>query len=153
MAETTDGEYILGGYSPSGINGDKTDTCWGTYDYWVVKMGCPPNNTVTASGNLDICNTDSVIFNAYAATGVKYQWLKNNKKIIGATDSSYTAKTPGKYKVIVYTPECADTSKAVMVTTCDSIAQSPIKIFQIHRMEVLPSTTKAAQQKTFILQL
>jgi hypothetical protein len=37
-----DGGYILGGYSQSGISGDKTQPNWNTsgssYDYWVVKI-------------------------------------------------------------------------------------------------------------------
>ncbi|MEO8086226.1 MAG: hypothetical protein ABI763_05380 [Bacteroidota bacterium] len=41
VQQTTDGGYILGGYSFSGINGDKTQANWdttgSTYDYWIVK--------------------------------------------------------------------------------------------------------------------
>lgn len=36
--ETPDGGYILGGYSSSGISGDKTDGNFGMVDYWVVKL-------------------------------------------------------------------------------------------------------------------
>jgi len=36
--QTTDGGYILGGYSWSGIGGDKTQSTWGNGDYWVVKI-------------------------------------------------------------------------------------------------------------------
>lgn len=35
---TSDGGYILGGYSSSGISGEKTDTSKGTYDYWILKL-------------------------------------------------------------------------------------------------------------------
>ena len=38
VALTADGGYILGGYSLSGISGDKTEACLGGYDYWVVKL-------------------------------------------------------------------------------------------------------------------
>lgn len=38
MDLTTDGGYILGGYSNSGISGEKTDTCRGTFDYWILKL-------------------------------------------------------------------------------------------------------------------
>lgn len=40
---TSDGGYILGGFSKSGISGDKKETARGGYDYWVVKV----NNTGT----------------------------------------------------------------------------------------------------------
>jgi hypothetical protein len=35
--QTTDGGYILGGYSWSDISGDKTDNSFGMDDYWVIK--------------------------------------------------------------------------------------------------------------------
>jgi len=37
LQQTTDGGYILGGYSFSGISGDKTQPSWGVSDYWIVK--------------------------------------------------------------------------------------------------------------------
>src|SRR6478672_11244232 len=37
LQETADGGYILGGWSNSGINGDKSQASKGTYDYWIVK--------------------------------------------------------------------------------------------------------------------
>jgi hypothetical protein len=45
MGQTADGGYILGGYSSSGISGEKTDTSRGGYDYWIVKL--------TATGAID----------------------------------------------------------------------------------------------------
>lgn len=38
LQQTKDGGYILGGYSFSGINGDKTQSSWGAFDYWIVKV-------------------------------------------------------------------------------------------------------------------
>ncbi|HEX5151937.1 MAG TPA: choice-of-anchor tandem repeat GloVer-containing protein [Parafilimonas sp.] len=38
MQQTTDGGYILGGFSSSGINGDKTEASKGQSDYWIVKI-------------------------------------------------------------------------------------------------------------------
>ena len=35
---TSDGGYILGGYSASGISGDKTEASMGGLDYWIVKL-------------------------------------------------------------------------------------------------------------------
>jgi PKD repeat protein len=35
--QTTDGGYILGGYSSSGISGDKSQPSWGNLDFWIVK--------------------------------------------------------------------------------------------------------------------
>lgn len=35
---TSDGGYLLGGYSYSGAGGDKSEASRGSYDYWVVKI-------------------------------------------------------------------------------------------------------------------
>ncbi|HNA57975.1 MAG TPA: hypothetical protein PLJ43_07630, partial [Chitinophagales bacterium] len=44
MAPTSDGGVITGGYTYSGVSGNKTDGTYGMGDYWVVKYD--------ASGNL-----------------------------------------------------------------------------------------------------
>jgi hypothetical protein len=36
--QTSDGGYILGGYTDSGLDGDKTEPSLGSNDYWVVKL-------------------------------------------------------------------------------------------------------------------
>lgn len=36
--KTSDGGYILGGCSVSSIGGDKTESSWGSQDYWIVKI-------------------------------------------------------------------------------------------------------------------
>ncbi|GAA4299285.1 hypothetical protein GCM10023183_08310 [Nibribacter koreensis] len=38
VIQTSDGGYLLGGHSYSGISGDKTQASRGGYDYWVVKL-------------------------------------------------------------------------------------------------------------------
>lgn len=38
LSVTTDGGYILGGYSSSGIGGDKSENSRGSEDYWIVKL-------------------------------------------------------------------------------------------------------------------
>jgi len=38
IQQTTDGGYILGGYSNSPISGDKTEANYGLGDYWIVKL-------------------------------------------------------------------------------------------------------------------
>ena len=36
--QTFDGGYLCGGYSGSTISGNKTDSCFGGRDYWIVKL-------------------------------------------------------------------------------------------------------------------
>ncbi|HSI90227.1 MAG TPA: T9SS type A sorting domain-containing protein [Adhaeribacter sp.] len=39
IRQTSDSGFILGGYSNSGISGDKSQATKGGYDYWIVKLG------------------------------------------------------------------------------------------------------------------
>src|SRR5688572_5757245 len=43
LQQTTDGGYILGGWSSSGISGDKSQASKGASDYWVVKLDASGN--------------------------------------------------------------------------------------------------------------
>lgn len=38
LAQTTDGGYVLGGFSSSGISGTKTQASQGNFDFWVVRL-------------------------------------------------------------------------------------------------------------------
>jgi len=38
ILQTSDGGCVIGGYSFSGIGGDKTQLAWGSSDYWIVKI-------------------------------------------------------------------------------------------------------------------
>ena len=53
--KTSDGGYILGGRSSSGISGDKTEASQGSNDYWVVKLASEPSAGCTDSS---ACNYD-----------------------------------------------------------------------------------------------
>jgi hypothetical protein len=43
IQETFDGGYIVAGNSISNISGDKTENCFGSYDYWIVKLNSVGN--------------------------------------------------------------------------------------------------------------
>src|SRR5688572_13277285 len=45
MQQTTDGGYILGGFSYSGISGDKTQASQGNFDFWIVKLDASGNKS------------------------------------------------------------------------------------------------------------
>ncbi|RDC64875.1 T9SS type A sorting domain-containing protein [Adhaeribacter pallidiroseus] len=45
MATSSDGGYLLGGYSASGITGDKSQTNRGGTDYWIVKINSNGSKT------------------------------------------------------------------------------------------------------------
>jgi len=43
VVQSHDGGYMIGGYSRSGIGGDKTGPTWGVEDYWVIKLDASGN--------------------------------------------------------------------------------------------------------------
>ncbi|MBC8172498.1 MAG: T9SS type A sorting domain-containing protein, partial [Chitinophagales bacterium] len=117
VQQTTDGGYILGGSSKSGMFGDKTEPGLGDYDYWIVKLepeaGCPV--IITPLSETTFCEGASVFLQATTG-GSTYQWYKNGNPISGATASSYTANKSGNYTVSMNTGSCLDTSDITIVT-------------------------------------
>jgi hypothetical protein len=56
MTQTSDGGYILGGYSISSASGDKTENNRGSYDYWIVKISSSGDiqwNKTIGGGSID----------------------------------------------------------------------------------------------------
>jgi hypothetical protein len=118
--QTQDGGYILGGYSYSGIGGDKTEANIGDADYWVIKLegncllateicngidddcngaiddGVSVSISVTPSGPTIFCTGGSVVLHA-VHTGTSLQWKKNGVSITGAINDSYLVKKKGTY--------------------------------------------------------
>ncbi|MFI5219659.1 MAG: T9SS type A sorting domain-containing protein [Bacteroidia bacterium] len=78
-----------------------------------------PNASITPNGSIIFCTGDSVILNAVVANNRNYQWKKNGVNISGATNSSYTVFTSGKYKVTVTNTltGCSKTTAAVATVT------------------------------------
>jgi hypothetical protein len=58
---TSDGGYILGGFSESNISGDKTENSMGLFDYWIVKL--TPDITSGVSGTATDIKTYSLFPN------------------------------------------------------------------------------------------
>ncbi|MBK7566234.1 MAG: S8 family peptidase [Bacteroidetes bacterium] len=120
VQQTTDGGYILAGYSWSDISGDKTEaSLGGPSDYWVIKLfgNCiTPTATITPSGATTFCNGLNVTLQASTGAGYIYQWYKNDVIISGATASNYVAVSSGNYKVTVTSGTCSATSSETVVT-------------------------------------
>lgn len=60
LQQTSDGGYILGGVSTSGMDGDKTQAPRGFSDYWLVKLDASGNKTwdkALGGSNTDIANS------------------------------------------------------------------------------------------------
>jgi hypothetical protein len=138
LQETSDGGYILGGYSASGISGDKTEIAMGVADYWIVKLAgnCSPTTEIcngiddncdglidndiivtidiSAGGPTTFCQGGSVVLTA-THSGESIQWKKNEVYISGATSSTYTATTSGMYSAVTTSACGAATSAGINV--------------------------------------
>ncbi len=68
IQQTQNGGYILGGYSESGISGDKTDVNMGNTDYWIVKLE-------TLTDNIPPATPTITSISAFQG-GVKLEWTQ-----------------------------------------------------------------------------
>jgi hypothetical protein len=50
FAPTPDGGFLLGGYSKSGISGNKNLASFGNYDYWILKLVSAPTLAIKPAG-------------------------------------------------------------------------------------------------------
>lgn len=86
--ETTDGGFILGGYSDSDLSGDKTEATNGGIDYWIVKLDS--NGTIswqnTIGGSMDdlLASIKQTTDNGYILSGASKSNISGDK-----TENSY----------------------------------------------------------------
>lgn len=93
LLETADGGYLIGGYSKSGISGDKTEENIGGFDWWVLKVDSIGNiewdrtyGTTNSEHLYDIIlsyNSDIILVGG----GFRYRIIENTGEII--TDGGF----------------------------------------------------------------
>ncbi|MCH8331588.1 MAG: hypothetical protein IH946_09465, partial [Bacteroidetes bacterium] len=66
------------------------------------------------SGNIDICNGDSVILSSDSVNG--NQWYVGGSTIVGATSQQLVVNSGGNYQLELTTNGCTDLSSTVVVT-------------------------------------
>jgi murein DD-endopeptidase MepM/ murein hydrolase activator NlpD len=89
---TSDGGYIVGGFSTSGISGDKTETNKGEYDYWIVKLNASGNIEwqKTIGGNQsDVLNSIEVTEDGYLLGGYSLSGISGDKTEANIGDLDY----------------------------------------------------------------
>jgi hypothetical protein len=92
-----------------------------------------PSALAKALGPLSFCEGDNVLLEANQGTSFIYQWLKNNNIITGATKSTFTALTSGKYKVSVTDSGCTALSNEIII----DVANKPHPIIKVTGTEDL----------------
>lgn len=92
MHKTTDGGFILGGFSKSTLSGDKTQGS-GYYDYWVVKLdanGTKVWDKTIGTSNLDILlDLQQTADGGYIMGGESYAGINGDKTEPQRGDSDY----------------------------------------------------------------
>ena len=83
VEQTTDGGYILGGYSSSNIFGDKTENSFALTDYWIIKLDAIGNivwqNTIGGDFKDELYRITQTIDGGYLATGISMSALSGDK--------------------------------------------------------------------------
>ena len=91
IQQTTDGGYIVAGYSTSSANGDVTGTNHGSYDFWIVKLDGSGNivwNKLLGGANPEV--TKSIVQTTdggYIVAG--YSISSANGDVTGTTHGAY----------------------------------------------------------------
>jgi PKD repeat protein len=122
IQQTTDGGYILGGYSESGVSGDKTEASQGNYDYWVVKIQAAQNTNpllATFESSDFYCSGTPILLYNTSALATTYQWNINGTPVSNNTDLNYTftATGPQTVTLIATNGVCSDTlSKTIGIS-------------------------------------
>ncbi|UOQ52304.1 T9SS type A sorting domain-containing protein [Hymenobacter cellulosivorans] len=92
LHQTTDGGYMLAGYSASGSTGDKTQPTQGNLDYWLVKTDVLGNKVwdLSLGGNEnDQLTTLLPATDGYLVAGYSYSGNTGNKTQASWGDSDY----------------------------------------------------------------
>lgn len=83
--QTTDGGYLLGGYSQSGKSGDKTENSNGVSDYWIVKLTGSGtiewDKTLGGSGIDNLTSIKEISANKYVLAGYSNSGISGDKTI------------------------------------------------------------------------
>jgi len=83
LQQTSDGGYILSGYSASGISGDKTQPLQGLSDYWIVKTDALGNKLwdIDIGGSNDDILTSAIQTSdgGYILGGYSFSGISGNK--------------------------------------------------------------------------
>jgi Secretion system C-terminal sorting domain len=105
IKHTSDGGFILGGLSNSGISGDKKESCLGNMDYWIVKTDSVGNiqwqNTIGGSDvdylfSVQETNNGSYVFGGYSGSNISNDKTENSA---GSWDY-WVVKLTDKYNLI-----------------------------------------------------
>lgn len=78
-----------------------------------VEVKSLPNAIASTKDSTTKCQGDSIKLTANTGNGFSYQWQRNGVDIQGANTSTYFAKAPGGFTVVVSSLKCSSTSNSI----------------------------------------
>ena len=116
---TSDGGYIIGGSSFSGISGDKTELCRGMLDYWIVKLNSAllPEWQKTIGGNQtdELKNVFLLTDSTYILAGQSSSGISGEKTVINYGISDYWLVKLDKNRNILWQKTYGGTNNQIAV--------------------------------------
>ena len=112
LSPANNNQFLLTGYSSSGVSGDKTQPSKGGIDYWMILTDTVPSPlTAFITHTLASCNGNDGAATVIVSGGYgNYTYSWNN----GATTSSITGLTPGTYTVTI-TDACSTLIDSILI--------------------------------------
>ncbi|MDX1909448.1 MAG: hypothetical protein SF053_20580 [Bacteroidia bacterium] len=107
--------YLAGVCSGNSFQGVQFDLTSGS-DLFIMKYG-PPDLSISREP-VSLCQQTSVTLMTRELSGLRYQWIRNGKDILGATQSWYEARSTGTYQVRAFSGGCDRLSEPVVVAGC-----------------------------------
>ncbi|QMU31044.1 T9SS type A sorting domain-containing protein [Adhaeribacter radiodurans] len=93
LEQTNDGGYILGGFSSSGISGDKSQNSRGFKDYWVIKISANGNKswdrTYGGASDDNLTSLHQTNDGGYILGGSSYSEISGEKSQANKGDTDY----------------------------------------------------------------
>ena len=97
--QTPDGGYIAGGYSDSGLSGDKSEAGQGFIDYWIVKLDASGNiewdNTIGGSGSDNLFDISLTSDGGYIVAGSSTSGISGDKTEAAVGNDYWILKLDG----------------------------------------------------------
>lgn len=120
LQQTSDGGYLLGGYTESAMSCDRTEPLRGGNDYWAIRLypeGVVSQPPTRITGDTLLCNSGQTQLTAAPpATATAYRWNT------GATTRAITVTQPGLYSVVATLCTGATSTGQQQVTTVAATA-------------------------------
>ena len=105
ISQLSNGNYLIGSYSTSGVSGDKTSVNKGSYDYWLMQIdntgniinqasigGSSSDNLVKAAQSKD----DNLLLGGYSASGISF----DKTQICKGANDYWILKVDTNYNII-----------------------------------------------------